>query len=90
MNEKGQFESRVPLLDVNETKYRSFDFKHGQGVVNGTDSNADDDDDGDDTDDNVLGGSDKTTEQLWRPGDAPLLLYTFQVFVSSLKLLLID
>lgn len=85
MNEKGQFESRVPLLDVNETKYRSFDFKHGQGVVNGTDSNADDDDDGDDTDDNVLGGSDKTTEQLWRPGDAPLLLYTFQISDSSLE-----
>lgn len=84
MNEEGQFDSKVPLPDVTETKYRSFDFKHGQGIANGSDLNTDEDDDGDETDDNVFEGSEKA-EQLWRPGDAPLLLYTFQISDASLE-----
>eukprot|EP00250_Pteridium_aquilinum_P015802 c22769_g1_i1 orf=859-3015(-) len=84
MNEEGRVISRVPPPDVSETKYRSFDFKHGQGVPNGVDPSADDDEDGDDTDDDGLGASGKA-EQLWRPGDAPLLLYTFQISDSSLE-----
>lgn len=84
MNESGKFTSGLLPPDASVMKYRSFDFKHGQGIASGSDTSTDDDEDDDDINDDVLGGSDKA-QQLWRPGDAPLLLYTYQISDSSLE-----
>ncbi|KAI5070600.1 hypothetical protein GOP47_0014943 [Adiantum capillus-veneris] len=84
MNESGGFDCNVPLSEFSEFKYRPFDIKHGQGLVSGADSSTDDDEDGNDSEDDMFGSSGKT-DQLWRPGDAPLLLYPFQISDSTLE-----
>ena len=66
MNEDGTFTSDRRLPDSIEAKVRS-DSK-----------STDDDEDDDDIDDEVL-ANDGKSGKLWQPGDAPLLLYPFQV-----------
>ncbi|KAH7284863.1 hypothetical protein KP509_34G074300 [Ceratopteris richardii] len=80
MNQSGGFDSKVSLESMNQP----FDFKRGQSATSGADSSIEDDDDGSETDEEVLGSSTKS-EQLWKPGDAPLLLYTYQISDSSLE-----
>ena len=82
MNEDGTFTSERRLPDSIETKVRS-DSKSG------FESSTDDDEDDDDIDDDVL-ANDGKSGKLWQPGDAPLLLYPFQVLSYVRKLIFVS
>lgn len=83
MNENGEVTVGLPP-SVMEAKYRHFDTKFAAGLGSGIDISTEGDDDDEETDDDDVGVLEKT-QQLWRQGDAPLLLYTYQVTEASLE-----
>lgn len=82
MNANGEVIVGLPT-DAIDTKYNLFDSKFSPAFASGSDMSSDDEGDEDEMDDGV-GGTYKT-HQLWRKGDAPLLLYTYQITEDSLE-----